>query len=87
MRVRCPNCGTIYTLPDGARVQDYFCSVCGNPALAPLPALPPQAQGPALPIGGAIGGATLGGAIFGPPGALVGGFIGLLIGAAARNQR
>jgi DNA-directed RNA polymerase subunit RPC12/RpoP len=83
MRVRCQRCATEYTLPARTAARDYACGECAHPVLVPVPS---ATKSPVLPVSGALGGAALGGALAGPPGAIVGGFIGLLIGSAAREQ-
>lgn len=83
----CPNYGGLGivlrnsdVLPDGT--GRVYCKVCKQPVVVLTPQRDQQAKG----LAGAAGGALLGWALGGPPGALIGGFIGLLLGANAKEQ-
>jgi hypothetical protein len=73
MALICRNCGTINTDP-GGNPKLLRCGVCGQQTLQRI--LTSQQKA----FAGAVAGAALGGLTFGPPGALVGGLLGLVVG-------
>ena len=73
MALICRNCGTINTDP-GGNPRQYRCGVCGQYQLQRI--MTPQQK----IFAGAVAGAALGGMTFGPPGALIGGLLGIFIG-------
>lgn len=73
-KVRCRNCHTEYPAPSGP-LDRYMCARCGH-SLEPLPAPSPVNKDDVV---GAGVGAAIGFALAGPPGAVIGGFLGLLV--------
>jgi len=80
VNVRCSNCGTENAVPDKPTGLRYQCFRCG--AFLPQPTPPTGETSAAV---GLIGGAALGAAIAGPPGALIGAILGAIIGGQSKG--
>lgn len=59
------------------------CPYCKSRSLEPMSGEPPKGT---RPFAGGAGGALIGWAVAGPPGAIIGGLIGLILGAVAEEN-
>ena len=76
---RCCECGKPNTIPRGADASGYVCHDCGSRLARG------EKDGETATAVGMIGGAALGASIAGPPGAIVGGVLGALIGNKSKG--
>lgn len=82
MNVRCTNCGAVNSVGAPIEGRQYRCGNCG----AFLPAVPPEGQaGDTSAAVGLLGGAALGAAVAGPPGAIIGAIVGAILGKNAKG--
>jgi hypothetical protein len=79
MNVQCLNCGHINNIPPNAGNMQFLCYYCR----ALLPKVVPPSSDTSEAVG-LIGGAALGGAFFGPVGAIIGAVIGAVLGREAK---
>lgn len=75
--VECTTCLRQHAVPPDALPGQYGCDRCGRPLSAP--------SGDASAFAGLVGGALLGAALWGPPGALIGGLLGAILGKCTKG--
>jgi hypothetical protein len=80
MNVICPNCRATNSIPDYETGYDFLCYNCG----VLLPKVEPRRNDTAEAVG-LIGGAVLGGSIAGPPGAIIGALLGVILGRGSKT--